>query len=173
MKQDTHIFSLLLVVTFGLGVALISSGCASSQSARTGDTAEQSADAEEIEVGYGTQKRSNSASAISTIDAEEVRRGRATRDLTDLLEGNVAGVVVNRTAGGIQVRIRGNSSILGSNEPLYVIDGVPIEVGPNGLIHAVNPYDVKSITVLKDAAATSIYGARGGNGVIIIKTRSQ
>ena len=171
MKHDSPVFSLLLAVTLGLGVALVGAGCASSQSARTSDTAEQSAGEEEIEIGYGTQKRESSTSATSTIDAEEVSRRRTPRDLSDLLEGNAAGVVVNRTAGGIQVRIRGNSSILGSNEPLYVIDGTPMDPGPDGVLHAVNPYDVESITVLKDAAATSIYGSRGGNGVILITTR--
>jgi TonB-dependent SusC/RagA subfamily outer membrane receptor len=152
---------------------LVGSGCASSQSTRTDGAAAESASGEKVEVGYGTQDKERSTGAISTVSGDEVRQQRTTNDLSDLLQGNVAGVTVTRTGGGIQVRIRGTNSIMGSNEPLYVVDGMPIEPGPNGMIHVVNPYDVESITVLKDASATAIYGARGGNGVIIIKTKSQ
>lgn len=171
MTSTSHVSTFLLAVACALGVLL--TGCASSQSASTSDTAEQAAGDEEIIVGYGTQKKKNVTGAISTISGEEVRRRRAPTDLSELLEGNAAGVVVSRTGGGIQVRIRGTSSIMGSNEPLYVVDGVPIDPGPNGVLQAVNPYDVESITVLKDASATAIYGSRGGNGVIVIKTRSR
>lgn len=147
---------------------LVGSGCASSQSAQSEDAVAE----DRVEVGYGTQDRESSTGAISTVSGDEVRRQRTTNNLSDLLQGNVAGVTVTRTGSGIRVRIRGTNSIMGSNEPLYVIDGMPIEPGPDGMIHAVNPYDVESITVLKDASATAIYGARGGNGVIIIKTKS-
>ena len=69
------------------------------------------------------------------------------------------------------VRIRGGSSIQGNNEPLYIIDGIPIEPGPNGSLTGINPNDIASIEVLKDAASTTLYGVRGANGVIIIKTK--
>ncbi len=82
------------------------------------------------------------------------------------------GVQVNQTSdGGIAVRIRGTTSIRGNNEPLYVIDGVPIQPGPGGSLTGINPYDIESIEVLKDAASTAIYGVRGANGVIIIKMK--
>lgn len=157
-----------LAVLCSLGILLSGTGCGTSQSARSDVPA---AAEEEVEVGYGTQSRDRITGAIDTVSGEEVRQRRTTDDLYDLLEGNVAGVVVNRTASGLQVRIRGTSSIYGSNEPLYVIDGTPVDPGPDGVLYAVNPYDVESITVLKDAAATSIYGSRGGNGVILITTR--
>ena len=82
------------------------------------------------------------------------------------------GVVVTRTPdGGLAVRIRGTTSIHGSNEPLYVIDGVPIRPGPGGALAGINPYDIESIEVLKDPASTTMYGVRGANGVIVITTK--
>ena len=89
-----------------------------------------------------------------------------------ILEGRIAGVVVNRLSdGSIAVRIRGGSSFYGNNDPLYVLDGVPIEAGPNGSLSGVNPHDIESIKVLKSAAEVAIYGSRGANGVIVIKTK--
>lgn len=82
------------------------------------------------------------------------------------------GVVVTRAPdGGLSVRIRGTTSIHGSNEPLYVIDGMAIRPGPGGSLEGINPYDIESIEVLKDAASTTMYGMRGANGVIVIKTK--
>ena len=82
------------------------------------------------------------------------------------------GVVVTRTPdGGLSIRIRGASTILGSTEPLYILDGLPIQSGPLGGLLGIDPHDIQSIEILKDAAATSLYGARGANGVIIIKTK--
>jgi TonB-dependent SusC/RagA subfamily outer membrane receptor len=88
------------------------------------------------------------------------------------LAARVPGVIVNRTPdGGIAIRLRGASSILGSSAPLYIVDGMPIEPGPNGSLTGINPMDIASIEVLKDATATSMYGVRGANGVIVIKTK--
>lgn len=82
------------------------------------------------------------------------------------------GVVVSRTNdGGIAVRIRGTTSLIGGNEPLYVVDGIPVQPGPNGSLNGVNPYDIESIEVLKDPASTAMYGVRGANGVIVIKMK--
>ena len=72
---------------------------------------------------------------------------------------------------GSRSGIRGAASVNGDNAPLYVIDGVPVEPGPNGDLTGLNPYDIESIKVLKDAASTTMYGVRGGNGVIVIKTK--
>ena len=88
------------------------------------------------------------------------------------LAAKVPGLYISHTAdGSIAIRIRGNSSITGSNEPLYVIDGTPINSGPGGSLTGINPKDIASIEVLKDAVATSFYGVRGANGVIVIKTK--
>jgi TonB-dependent SusC/RagA subfamily outer membrane receptor len=108
----------------------------------------------------------------STVTSEEIQRQVSSDEpLEKVLQGRVAGVTVIRTANGIAVRIRGGSSVYGNNEPLYVIDGMPIQPGPNGALTGLNPYDIESIKVLKDAADTAMYGIRGANGVIVIKTK--
>jgi len=107
----------------------------------------------------------------STVTAEDIDR-QPTVPLEQLIAGRVAGVRVTRAAGGgISVQIRGRSSFTLSNEPLFVVDGVPISPGPNGTLSWLNPHDIASIEVLKDAASTAMYGVRGGNGVIVIKTK--
>ena len=160
-----------MLMAGALGILIAASGCVSTRTAS--EEADQAGAGKTVEVGYGSQDEKSTTGAISTVSGDKVRERRAANRLSDLLEGNVAGVQVSETAGGIQVRIRGTNSIYGSSEPLYVVDGMPVEPGPNGTLHSVNPYDVESITVLKDAAATAIYGSRGGNGVIIIKTKAQ
>lgn len=88
------------------------------------------------------------------------------------IQSKSSGVVVTRTPdGGIAVNIRGSSSVAGSNQPLYVIDEVPFEAGPDGALVGINPHDIESIKVLKNPEDTGIYGSRGANGVILIKTR--
>ena len=88
------------------------------------------------------------------------------------IQSKSAGVVVTQTPdGGIAVNIRGSSSNMASNEPLYVIDDVPVTPGPGGALVGINPHDIESITVLKNPEDTAIYGSRGGNGVIVIKTK--
>lgn len=100
------------------------------------------------------------------------RQGGSDEPIEKILQGRVAGVTVSRGSdGGIAVRIRGATSIYGSSEPLYVLDGMPIQPGPNGSLSGVNPYDIESIKVLKDPAETAMYGVRGANGVIVIKTK--
>jgi TonB-dependent SusC/RagA subfamily outer membrane receptor len=89
----------------------------------------------------------------------------------ELLAGRFPGVEVLHTQGGVVVRIRGASTVYGSNEPLYVIDGMTIEPGPGGALQGINPADIEKIEVLKDAGSTALYGSRGANGVILIKTR--
>jgi len=107
----------------------------------------------------------------TTVTAEDIRRDPG-EPVEKVLEGRFPGVEVSRTAdGGMTVRIRGGSSIMGSNDPLYVIDGVEITPGPNGALTGINPYDIESIEVLKDATSTAMYGSRGSNGVIIIKMK--
>ena len=107
----------------------------------------------------------------STVTAEDIAR-QPTVPLEQLIAGRVAGVRVTRApGGGISIQIRGQSSFSLSNEPLFVVDGVPITPGPNGTLSWLNPHDVASIEVLKDAVSTAMYGVRGSNGVIVIKTK--
>ncbi|MFZ6011096.1 MAG: SusC/RagA family TonB-linked outer membrane protein [Bacteroidota bacterium] len=133
---------------------------------------------EVVVVGYGTQRKADLTGAITSIKGESLREMPVTT-VEQALQGRLAGVQVQQTSGqpgtGISVRVRGVSSIAGGNEPLYVIDGLPQfndDVrGANGLA-TINPADIESIEVLKDAAASAIYGSRGANGVVIITTRS-
>ncbi len=109
----------------------------------------------------------------TTVTGEEIDRAGATDDAIErTLAMHVPGVMVTRTPdGGIAVRIRGNSSINANAEPLYVIDGLSIQPGPGGALVGINPHDIASIEVLKDAASLSYYGVRAANGVILIKTK--
>jgi TonB-dependent SusC/RagA subfamily outer membrane receptor len=107
----------------------------------------------------------------TVVTAEDIDRS-PTDPVEKSLAARVPGVVIARTPdGGISVRIRGQNSINGSNAPLYVVDGLPIEAGPSGSLTGINPNDIESIEVLKDAASTAFYGVRGANGVILIKTK--
>lgn len=116
----------------------------------------------------------SSTPPASTVTSDDMQRSPPApgEPIEDVLLGRIAGVSVTRTAdGGIAVRIRGTTSVLGTKEPLYVLDGIPIQPGPNGSLTGINPYDIESIEVLKDAVSTAFYGARGVNGVILIKTK--
>ncbi len=123
-----------------------------------------------VVVGYGTVRKSDLTGSVGSIDGDELNTVAQT-SIDQALQGRVAGVRITQTdaepGGGFSVRIRGTNSITAGNEPLYVIDGLP---GTNPL-NSLNPSDIKSIEVLKDASATAIYGARGSNGVIIITTK--
>lgn len=127
---------------------------------------------EVIAIGYGTVKKSDLTGAVTTIAAEDMTLGGTITDAARAIQGRVAGVVVQSNSsepgGSISVRIRGSNSISSSNEPLYVIDGFPtsFEAGVN-----IEPNDIESMQILKDASATAIYGARGANGVILITTK--
>lgn len=106
-----------------------------------------------------------------SVTARDAQR-TPTESVEKMLEGRFPGVNVLRTAeGGLRIGIRGSTSFRGDNAPLYIIDGVPVEAGPNGDLTGINPYDIESIKVLKDAASTTMYGVRGANGVIVIKTK--
>ena len=133
---------------------------------------------EVVVIGYGTVKKSDLTGSVSTVKADEINKGVITSP-TDLLRGKSAGVVVTAGDGmpgsGPTVRIRGGSSINASNTPLYVIDGLPVSNdGISGMadpMATINPEDIESFTVLKDASATAIYGSRASNGVIVITTK--
>jgi TonB-dependent starch-binding outer membrane protein SusC len=116
--------------------------------------------------------RSTAPESLSTVTSKEIDRSPAAGESIErLLQGRVAGVVVTQTADGIAVRIRGGTSAHGNNEPLYIVNGMAVAAGPNGTLAGISAYDIESITVLKDAASMTMYGSRGANGVIVIKTK--
>ena len=133
---------------------------------------------EVVVIGYGTVKKSDLTGSVSTVKADEINKGVITTP-ADLLRGKSAGVVVTAGSGmpgsGATIRIRGGSSINASNDPLIVIDGLPVSndgiSGMSDPLSSINPEDIESFTVLKDASATAIYGSRASNGVIVITTK--
>jgi TonB-dependent SusC/RagA subfamily outer membrane receptor len=107
----------------------------------------------------------------NTVTADAIANS-AGQSIEQILANRVAGVQLGRTADGtLTVRIRGANNWNADDEPLYVIDNVPITPGPGGALAGLNPYDIESIKVLKDAVSTTMYGARGANGVIVIKPK--
>ncbi|WP_117881620.1 SusC/RagA family TonB-linked outer membrane protein [Aureibaculum luteum] len=156
---------------------------------------------EVVIIGYGSQKRSDINSAVSSVSSDDLKDLKQV-SLDQMLQGKAAGVSVTSNSGApggaASIRIRGTTSLTGTNEPLYIIDGVPISgdatgkstsgqplVGKDGFsstggngnnavspLSMINPNDIASVDILKDASATSIYGSRGANGVIIITTKS-
>ena len=130
-------------------------------------------EADSVQVGYGTQAKRDLTSSVSSIEGDEAKRNSPT-SVADMIDGRFPGVEVKRlAAGGISIRIRGARSINNSNEPLFVIDGVPRMNADGGVLADLHPNDIKSIQVLKDAGATSVYGSRGANGVIMITTKKK
>ncbi len=146
---------------------------------------------EVVVVGYGTQKKSDLTGSVSSLKSEDLNPG-VNASVDQLMQGRATGVQITQSSsepgGGVSVRIRGASSLNAGNEPLYVIDGLPIDnssslsasggeagvgnnLSPKNPLNAINPNDIASIEVLKDASATAIYGSRGANGVILITTK--
>lgn len=130
-----------------------------------------------IVIGYGTVKREDATGSLQVVNSSKFNKGAITQ-AAELLTGKVAGLQVTNSAepgGGSVIRIRGGSSLSASNDPLIVIDGVPVAndriSGDRNVLNIVNPNDIESVTVLKDASATAIYGSRASNGVILITTK--
>lgn len=125
---------------------------------------------EVVVVGYGSQKKSQLTGAISSVSAKDISELPVT-NARQALQGRAAGVDVtiagSKPGAGPQIRIRGRRSFNASNDPLYVVDGIPLSGG----IDDINPNDINSMEILKDASATAIYGSRGANGVVIITTK--
>ncbi|BEG97772.1 SusC/RagA family TonB-linked outer membrane protein [Bacteroides sedimenti] len=141
---------------------------------------------EVVAIGYGNVKKRDLTGSIASVKSEDILR-TAPATINQALQGKIAGVLVSQSDGapgaGISIQIRGANSFTTSAEPLYVIDGVPFNTGnapdtdyatkqTNNPLSLINPRDVKSIEVLKDASATAIYGSRGANGVILITTKN-
>lgn len=133
---------------------------------------------EVVAIGYGTVKKEDATGSVAAVSAKDFNRGAITSP-QDLVTGKIAGVQITNSGGapgtGATIRIRGGSSLAASNDPLIVIDGVPIDnegvAGMRNPLNAINPNDIETFTVLKDASATAIYGSRASNGVILITTR--
>ena len=125
---------------------------------------------ETVVVAYGTAKKESVTGAIATVKSDAIAK-RPVSSVTDVLEGQTSGIMVNSSYGepgsDATIRIRGFGSVNGSNNPLYVIDGVPF----GGNVSDLNPQDIESITVLKDATSAALYGNRASNGVIMITTK--
>lgn len=131
-----------------------------------------------VVIGYGTVRKSDATGAVQSIEADQLGKGFATSP-ADLLQGKSAGVTITSNGGapgaGSTIRIRGGSSLSASNDPLIVIDGLPISStgisGQSDVLSTINPNDIESFSILKDASATAIYGSRASNGVIVITTK--
>lgn len=133
---------------------------------------------EVVAIGYGTVRKSDATGAVTLVKPDEINAGLAT-SAQDLLVGKTPGVVVTlnggKPEGGADIRIRGGSSLNATNDPLIVIDGVPVDnsgvTGMSNSLSMISPDNIESFTILKDASATAIYGSRASNGVIIITTK--
>lgn len=133
---------------------------------------------EVVVVAYGTRKKTDLTGAVTQVSAKDFQKGNIASS-EQLLQGKVAGLEVTTgggsAGGGSKIRIRGGASINASNDPLVVIDGVPVESngisGSGNYLNTINPNDIESMSVLKDASATALYGSRASNGVLIITTK--
>ena len=149
------------------------------------------ADAEVLDevmvVAYGTAKKASFTGAASTISAKKILKDIPINSFEEVLQGSAPGVTVNSNSGqpgaALSIRLRGTGSMNAGNEPLYVIDGIPVvsgDVAVSGvsgdtksfnIMSSLNPSDIENITILKDAAAASLYGSRAANGVVLITTK--
>lgn len=131
-----------------------------------------------VVIGYGQVRKGDATGSVTSVSVKDFNQGVVTNPM-DLISGKSAGVNITSNSGapgsGATIRIRGGSSMSASNDPLYVIDGVPVDndgiAGTRNALSTINPNDIETFTVLKDASAAAIYGARASNGVIIITTK--
>ena len=131
-----------------------------------------------VVIAYGTRKKSDLTGSVTAVNAKDFQKGNIASS-EQLIQGKVAGLEVTTgggaAGGGSKIRIRGSASLNASNDPLIVVDGVPVESngisGTGNLLNTINPNDIESMSVLKDASATALYGSRATNGVIIITTK--
>lgn len=126
---------------------------------------------EVVVVGYGAVKKKDLTGAVGSINSQKIMQVAVTNPAM-AIQGRVPGVLVTQTdfspSGGLEIRVRGNRSMKATNDPLYVVDGMPLV---SGSLNNIDPNDIESIDILKDASATAIYGSRGANGVIIVTTK--
>ena len=163
----------LIPITIGV----VMSGFVQAQNVRSDSLKEVKID-EVVLIGYGKVKKGDETGSVTAIKVDDKTRGFAP-NAQDVMVGKISGVNVTSEggspSGGAVIRIRGGSSLSASNDPLLIIDGVPLDSGGLGgagnILNTINPTDIESFTVLKDASATAIYGSRASNGVILITTR--
>ena len=154
------------VISYGLFllIFILAAGCSGTRPTQDSD------DDNQVDIAYGSVDEEEVTGAVTTIEGDDIDAGR-NQSISEILMGKVSGVdVTELPGGGFRVRIRNSRSNMSGTEPLYVIDGMPVST-TNGALYGINPREVESISVLKDAASTSMYGSRGANGVIIIKTK--
>lgn len=133
---------------------------------------------EVIVIAYGTRRKGDLTGSVTAVSAKDFQKG-AIASSEQLLQGKVAGLQITSgggsAGGGSRIRIRGGASLNASNDPLIVIDGIPVEsngiAGSGNLLNTINPNDIESMSVLKDASATALYGSRASNGVLIVTTK--
>ncbi len=178
----------ILVVSF-VGMETVEVGISDKTSYSISLQAVASTLSDVVVVGYGTVRKTDLTGAVQRISGEDLLRDNPTNVL-QALQGKLAGVNVTQNDGapgaGLSIRIRGSNSVLGGTEPLYVIDGVPFNNSSSGATPSslgedekqtlnamafINPNDIETIDILKDASATAIYGSRGANGVVLITTK--
>jgi len=137
--------------------------------ATTGSTqAERPSDGEVVDIGYGTVEAEHEVGSVETVQGTDAAAGRS-RTLSEMLS-RIPGVrVVEMSGGNVSVRIRGTGSFLGGKEPLWVLDGMAMAASAG--LAGLNPNAIESITVLKDPGETAIFGTRGANGVILVRTK--
>lgn len=165
-KLDTILILRSYLLLYGCTL-LVLVGCASTH---PNQKDEEKPAGDQVDVGYGSVDKNNVVGSVVTVDAKDAQVVKPA-SVADMLRGRASGVqVTDLPGGGIRVRIRGSRSLRGSNDPLYVIDGMVIQT-VDGALRGINPLDIDTISVLKDASATAIYGSRGSNGVILIKTK--
>ena len=171
----TLVISFVGYNTVRLPVTVVSGQNTEASTSLTENTTQLS---EAVVVGYGTQRRQDITGAVTTVDSKQFVQGQVTNP-EQLIQGKVAGVSITTGGGapgtGSTIRIRGNSSLNANSDPLYVIDGVPVDKegisGASNPLSLINPSDIETFTVLKDASATAIYGNRASGGVILITTK--
>ncbi len=129
---------------------------------------------ESVVIGYGTVKKKDLSTAVSIVSTDDINL-RPVAEASGFIQGKVAGVTVQQTSGqpgaGMTVRVRGASSISSGNDPLYVVDGVPVGTGSYAIAY-LSPQDIESMQILKDASSAAIYGSRAANGVVMITTKT-
>lgn len=168
----------IFLIAVTLIISLNTQAQNSSPVASDPDTLKEMSIGEVVIIGYGSVRKGDETGSVTAIKADDKVKGFAP-NAQDMLVGKIAGVVVTTEggspSGGSAIRIRGGSSLSASNDPLIIIDGVPIDNGGLGgagnILNAINPNDIETFTVLKDASATAIYGSRASNGVILITTK--
>ena len=132
-----------------------------------------------VVIGYGTQRKSDLTGSVTNVSSKDFNMGLVSSP-EQLINGKISGVQIMSNSGsptaGSTIRVRGGASLNASNDPLIVLDGVPLEQGgisgnDGNFLSLINPNDIESMTILKDASSTAIYGSRASNGVILITTR--